>query len=67
MMPRYDLLMKEGRLPLKTEVPPKEYSRRRVQVKVVHMGLRDTSVWRRWQETTRAWALNMLEECSVEK
>ncbi|KAK0738767.1 hypothetical protein B0T18DRAFT_394996 [Schizothecium vesticola] len=41
---RYDLLMKEGRLPLETEVLPKEYSRRSVQVKVVHMGLRDTSL-----------------------
>ena len=58
--------MKEGRLPLETEVPPKKYSRRRIQVKVVHMGLRDAGAWRRWQDTTRAWALSKLEECSVE-
>lgn len=49
------------RLPLEERDDlPEEYSRRRVQVKLVHIGLRDASLFRRYGTKAAAWASNKL-------
>lgn len=61
---RFDrLVTEEDRLPLEVRDDlPEEYSRRRVQVKVVHMGVRDTSLFRRYGTKTTVWACNKLRD-----
>ncbi|KAK1833558.1 hypothetical protein QBC39DRAFT_345502 [Podospora conica] len=68
---RYNQVMKSGSVPGRVkgtrDVPPEDYSRHRVKIKVALLGQRDTSLWRRSQETTRAWALNKLGEYGPRK